>query len=54
MGQHMTLDKEKTTIRPGSPGKLAKRVRLSVVRKKIAPAKSLLENVLNYQKIFLN
>jgi hypothetical protein len=42
------------TSQSGSPGKLAKWVRLSVVRKKIAPAKSLLENVLNYQKIFLN
>jgi hypothetical protein len=42
------------TSTPGSPGKLAKWVRLSIVRKKIVPAKSLLENVLNYQKIFLN
>jgi hypothetical protein len=49
----MTLKLRRALI-TGSPGKLAKWVSLSVVRKKIAPAKSLLENVSNYQKIFLN
>jgi hypothetical protein len=37
----------------GSPGKLAKWVRLSIVWKKLHQPSRFLENILNYQKIFL-